>query len=122
MPWHNRLPIAAGGSGIVAEQLNANGLPIAKAGTSVGVATFLGEQQHFAYIDAAGNVWDRWYDAAGTGWHIQLINPAGGFPGSNLGLAPAATTPTVWTYDQAEYQELHYTYYDTNTPLRLRDR
>jgi len=38
----------------------------AVAGPFIGIYH---DQQHFAYIDAEGNIWDSWYD--GSHWHLQ---------------------------------------------------
>jgi hypothetical protein len=44
--------------------------PSAAGGLSVSV---FGGQQHFAYLDDEGNVWDAFYDN-NSGWHSQQIN------------------------------------------------
>jgi hypothetical protein len=73
------------------------------------------DQQHFAYIDASGNVQDCWYDGA---WNLQQINRgngptvAGEFVATN---GPAASGELfVCVYNNQQ----HFTYRDANGNLQ----
>jgi hypothetical protein len=48
--------------------------PPAVNGPYIGV---YGNQQHFAYIDNSGNVWDSFFDGNEQRWHLQKINNGG---------------------------------------------
>jgi hypothetical protein len=72
------------------------------------VCTF-GDQQHFAYIDIHGNVWDCFYDGGAT-WTLLQIN------GGDLGAPPAGSaSPFLCTFGN----QLHFIYLDQN--LKLQD-
>jgi hypothetical protein len=57
---------------------NANGgrtvSPAAVSGP--GVSAYK-NQQHFAYLDNAGTIWDSWWDGDNNRWNLQQINKAG---------------------------------------------
>jgi hypothetical protein len=63
-------------------QGNTRGNP-AISGPFIGIYN---EQQHFAYIDAEGRIWDSWYDGSGH-WNLQQIN---GPDGNTVGPPAAA--------------------------------
>jgi hypothetical protein len=63
------------------QKINAGGNttgPAAIAGPSIGVYT---NQQHFAYVDTNGNIWDSWYDGDANTWKLQKINAGGNTSG-----------------------------------------
>ena len=76
-----------------------------------------GGQQHFAYLDANGNIQDAWYDATG-GWHLQQINNANGHGPTVAGeyvASPAATAPAVGDLFVCVYGgQQHFTYRDAS--------
>lgn len=88
------------------QQINLGGrtnAPIAAADPQVLVA---GEQQHFAYRDGSGRVWDAWYDGTSDAWQSQQLNLAGG-----LTNAPAASDgPVAWV----DGSDQHFTWVDAN--------
>jgi hypothetical protein len=60
------------------QQINAGGLtngPAAVSGPSASV--FLRQQQHVVYRDAAGTIWDSFYDASLGAWNLRQINAGG---------------------------------------------
>jgi hypothetical protein len=65
-------------------------------------------QQHVGYRDAAGTIWDPWYDAPSSRWRLQQINVGGNTAG------PAAVGgPVVWVWSNTPSdwdQEQHFTY------------
>jgi hypothetical protein len=61
-------------------------------------------QQHFAYLDAGGNIQDCWYDGSG-GWHLQQINNGGMTPGPS-----AAGGAFVCVYNRQQ----HFAYRDAD--------
>lgn len=62
-------------------------------------------QQHIAYIDDSGKVWDCWYDGFGT-WSAQLLND-GGRTTLPLGRGGDNLYPWVWRYGAFEQ---HFSY------------
>jgi hypothetical protein len=48
----------------------AGGLPAA----AVPFVSVFVDQQHFAYLDSVGAIWDSWYDKPSSGWNLQKIN------------------------------------------------
>jgi hypothetical protein len=70
------------------------------------VSVFNG-QQHVAYFDSAGALWDSWYDPAPGSWKLQKINN-GGCTTAPLGLA--SSTPSVWVV----WDQQHFTYRDAS--------
>jgi len=66
-----------------------------------------GQQQHFAYLDYNGTIWDAYYDSTTSNWSLRQINATGGLtPGGPA----AAGGPFLWVYGA----QLHFTYYDAN--------
>lgn len=66
------------------------------------------DQQHFAYVDANGRIWDSWYDAPSNSWNREQVN---------LGVATtgpaAAGDPFLWVWAGSDgNQQLHITYVD----------
>jgi hypothetical protein len=60
-------------------------------------------QQHFAYRDSVGRIWDSWWN--GDHWNLQLIN----MPGGRTPNSPAAVSgPFVSVYDNQQ----HFAYRD----------
>jgi hypothetical protein len=45
------------------------------SGSATMSVSVYGNQQHFAYLDASGNVEDAFFD--GSSWHLQKINNGG---------------------------------------------
>jgi hypothetical protein len=66
-------------------------------------ASVFGNQQHIAYLDAAGVVYDSWYE--GDRWSLQQINGDGGLTRGS----PAVGGPFIWTVGPGQQ---HFTYYD----------
>lgn len=98
--------------------------PLAIAGPFVGV---FHDQQHFAYVDKDGVIWDSWYDGSGR-WNLQFINSK--FVGEP-GIGPPAfiydwLSVSLWN-DSSNTQQhftylgqdsaIHDTYYDSDPPL-----
>jgi photosystem II stability/assembly factor-like uncharacterized protein len=82
-------------------------LPSAPAASQGPFVCVFGVEQHFAYVDYHGTVWDAYYDQSAGKWNLWQINAAGGLAPS----APAGTGgPFVWV----SQQQLHFTYYDSN--------
>jgi hypothetical protein len=73
------------------------------------VCTF-GNQQHFAYVDVRGDVWDCFYDGGDT-WTVLQIN------GGDLGAPPSGRyniAPVLYAFGN----QLHFVYIDTNSNLQ----
>src|ERR1700719_3402898 len=93
------------------QQLNGAGGrtdgPVAFAGPFIGV---FHDQQHFAYLDATGIIWDSWYDGNGN-WNLQRIN---GYPfGGPLALIepfPNSPPPFVSIWNDPSNTQQHFTY------------
>jgi hypothetical protein len=97
--------------------------PAAIAGPFIGVFQ---DQQHFAYVDKDGVIWDSWYDGNGH-WNLQSINSK--FVGEPQG-PPAVIydwlSISIWT-DPSNTQQhftyfgqdaaVHDTFWDSNPPL-----
>ena len=62
-------------------------------------------QQHFAYVDGGGTIWDSWWDGDHNSWNLQQINAAGG---QTDGPA-AAGGLSVSVYNNQQ----HFTYLDS---------
>ena len=89
------------------QQINAKGglTPESPPAVSDPFASVFGNQQHIAYRDAVGWIWDSWYDGS---WHPQQINGKGG----RTPLTPAAVGgPFVWTVPSSRRQQ-HFSYRD----------
>lgn len=72
-------------------------------------------QQHVAYLDSAGYVWDAWYDGHGN-WSIQQINTPDPMTGP-FGLTPgpkAVAGPFVSAFSSATNQQQHFAYLDAS--------
>ena len=86
------------------QQINAGGLTKGPAAVADPFACIVGSQQHVAYRDSAGSIWDSWFDGH---WNLQQINAGGG-----LTKGPAAVGgPFVWTVPASTRQQ-HFTYRD----------
>ena len=57
--------------------------------------TVYGDQQHFTYRDAKGNVQDCWYNGANGTWNLQQINDANGSGATVAGEFIATTQATA---------------------------
>jgi hypothetical protein len=85
------------------QQINAGGLTNGPAAVSGPFLSVFGEQQHFAYLDNAGAVWDSWYDRENDTWALQKANVGGQTDGN-----ASADRPFVWINNQQQ----HFTYVD----------
>jgi hypothetical protein len=88
------------------QQINNGGVtkgPVAVLGPFIGVYH---DQQHFAYLDSAGNLWDSWYD--GSRWGLQKINAGGNTSGPAAQTGGPANLVSIWT-DPSNTQQ-HFTY------------
>jgi hypothetical protein len=88
------------------QQINNGGVtkgPVAVAGPFIGVYH---DQQHFAYLDSAGNLWDSQYN--GSSWSLQRINAGGNTSGRAAMVGTAASLVSIWT-DPSNTQQ-HFTY------------
>jgi len=77
--------------------------PAAVAGPFMGV---FHDQQHFAYLDKSGNLWDSWYDGNGH-WNLQKINNGGNTSG-RAAATGGVDLVSIWN-DPSGSQE-HFTY------------
>jgi hypothetical protein len=88
------------------QQINNGGAtkgPVATAGPFIGVYQ---NQQHFAYLDKAGNLWDSFYN--GSSWGLQKINAGGVTNGAAALVDGAASLVSIWN-DPTNTQQ-HFTY------------
>jgi hypothetical protein len=84
-----------------------NGSAGLTTGAQAAGAPFLfvfGQQQHFVYRDAAGTIWDSWYDGVFDNWNLQQIN----LPGGRTNGPAAAGDPFVSVYNNQQ----HFAYTD----------
>jgi hypothetical protein len=70
------------------QQINLSGLTTGPAAASDPAAFIYGNQSHVLYRDAAGKVWDSWYD--GAHWNLQQINLSGLTAGPAAASDPAS--------------------------------
>jgi len=68
-----------------------------------------GDQQHFAYMDANGNIQDCWYDSPSGSWNVQQVNNGGRTDG------PPVYGPL---FVCAFGDQLHFAYVDGNRNLQ----
>ena len=80
------------------QQINAGGLTTGPAAVGGPFVCDFNQQQHFAYRDGAGVVWDSWYDGPNNKWNLQQINAGGLTPGPG-----AIAGPFVWVYGQQQH-------------------
>ena len=88
------------------QQMNPNARtagPAAAGGPSVSAYH---NQQHFAYVDGAGTIWDSWWDGDQNSWNLQQINMPGGRTPSG---PPSMGGPNVSVYNNQQ----HFTYLDS---------
>jgi len=86
------------------QQINAGGLTNGPAAVGGPFVSVFGQQQHFAYPDTAGIIWDSWYDGGSNSWNLQQINAGG------LTNGPAAVGgPFVSVFGQQQ----HFAYLDS---------
>ncbi len=88
------------------QQINAGGdkTPDGPPAVDGPFVTVYHDQHHFAYVDAAGTIWDSWWNA--DSWQLQQINAAGGKTPDG----PAAVkTPFVSVY----HHQHHFAYRDS---------
>ncbi len=78
--------------------------PLAVAGPFIGVHV---HQQHWAYIDSDGFLWDSWYDGNGN-WNLQKINQNGNVTTNG----PLAMTGVNWVavWNDGTGAQGHFTY------------
>jgi hypothetical protein len=81
-----------------------DGLTSGPAASGDPFASVFRDQQHVAYMDAAGVLYDAWYQDGI--WNLQQINGTGGRTRGT----PAAGGPFIWTVGT---EQQHFTYYDT---------
>jgi CubicO group peptidase (beta-lactamase class C family) len=90
------------------QQINAGGrttspLITDTIGAGVVFANSMGRQQHIAYCDEVGAIWDAWYDSGTNIWSQQRINAGGQTNG------PAAVSgPFISVFGQ----QMHFAYQD----------
>jgi hypothetical protein len=60
------------------QQLNNGARTTGPSAAAVPAVSVFGQQQHFAYRDSAGVVWDAWYNDTGNSWNLQQLNGSGG--------------------------------------------
>jgi len=100
------------------QQINAGGRtqgPTAVAGPSIGVYQ---NQQHFAYLDGKGAIWDSWYDGGKNVWNLQQLNLGGrtSGPAAKPGVQGKELGPvSVWV-DPSNSQQ-HFTYLGTDSAV-----
>jgi hypothetical protein len=83
-----------------AQKINVGGNTTGPAAVGMPTACVFGKEEHVAYLDSGGNVWDSWRDVNGT-WNLQQVH-----------IGPAATAPVfIWTSNTSGSQ-LHFTYRD----------
>jgi hypothetical protein len=81
--------------------------PGAVAGPFIGVFY---DQQHFAYLDKTGIIWDSWYDGNGN-WNLQEINFLGSNdPSAFIDTRPGAPLPVVAVWNDGNNSQQHFTY------------
>ena len=68
-----------------------------------------GDQQHFAYMDANGNIQDCWYDSPSGSWNLQQVNNGGRTDGP-----PVYGSLFVCAFGD----QLHFAYVDSNDNLQ----
>jgi hypothetical protein len=93
-------------SGWNLQKINADGMtpgPTMSIPISNLCVSVYNGQQHVAYFDGAGVLWDSWYDPGPSSWKLQKINSGG------CTTAPAGQisgTPSVWVVKNQQ----HFTY------------
>jgi hypothetical protein len=97
------------------QQINATGGRVQGAPSAAGglFVSVYKNQQHFAYIDSAGTIWDAWWDGDNDTWQSQQINAAGG----RVPSAPPAANAlfvSVYTNQQPYTNQQHFVYTDSN--------
>src|SRR5438309_1717487 len=67
------------------QQINTGGHP---AAGDIVVSVFdSADQQHFAYPDSAGNIWDSYFWRGGNRWTFQQINTHGHAPSGGIAVS-----------------------------------
>jgi hypothetical protein len=79
--------------------------PAAVAGPAISV---FGNQQHFAYRDGAGAVWDSWYDSGNNSWNLQQVNLKQINPDAKTSAPAAAADIAVSVF----FDQQHFAYID----------
>ena len=115
--WHlQQINDANGAGATVPSEYIATPLATAPAAGGVFVCPF-NDQDHFAYLDANGNIQDCWYDGSTGKWNLQQINRGNGptVPGSTWPpTAGVAGDLFVSVYNGQQ----HFTYRDQNGTCR----
>ncbi|MGB8899950.1 MAG: hypothetical protein WCC90_12295 [Methylocella sp.] len=52
------------------QKINNGGNTSGPAAVQVPFASLYKSQQHVAYRDSAGNIWDSWYDPSSNNWNL----------------------------------------------------
>jgi hypothetical protein len=91
------------------QQINALGLTAGPAAAGDPLASLSGSQWHVIWRDAAGTIWDAWYDPASGKWNLRQINAGGVTAG------PAATGDACTS---VYGQQWHVTYRDGGGVIR----
>jgi hypothetical protein len=90
-----------------------NGLGGQTAGPAAFAGPFIGvfhDQQHFAYLDTEGFIWDSWYDGKGN-WKLQQITALeSGDVTAFIDRSPGAPLPEVAVWTDPSNTQQHFTY------------
>jgi outer membrane protein assembly factor BamB len=75
------------------------------------IDTFAGhDQQHFAYRDSQGAIWDSYYSSSDNSWHLQQINFRSQNPNAMTSGPAAVEGPFINTF--AGHDQQHFAYRD----------
>jgi subtilisin-like proprotein convertase family protein len=76
------------------------------------------DQDHFAYLDANGNIQDCWYDGVTGHWNLQQVNAGNGptVPGEYVATNGPAATGDLFV--SVYHDQQHFTYRDANGNLQ----
>jgi CubicO group peptidase (beta-lactamase class C family) len=89
--------------------IRSSGSTLGRASAGKPFVSVFGEQQHFAWRDGNGTIWDAWFDSGNNSWNLQQVNtdPSPKPNGKTTG-PPAASDPFVSVFGQ----QLHFAYLD----------
>lgn len=82
---------------------NVSALSVGPQAVSDPCVSVYNRQQHIAYRDQGGFIWDSWYDGEG-GWHLQQINGIDGKTSGPLAVAG----PFICVF----HEQVHFAYLD----------
>ena len=93
------------------QQINGAGGQTPQGPPAVGgpFVSVYNNQQHFAYVDNVGTIWDSWWDGDHNVWKLQQINAAGGQTPDG---PPAVGVPFVSVYNNQQHFQQHFAYVD----------